>query len=262
MPQDFPMIPIFMYHALRSGPGDTDPHLSDPAAQPYILSLSDFNLQTELMTILAAKSALSWNSIIDNKSFVLSFDDGHRSNAELALPVLAQKNLKAAFLITTDWIGRPGYMAESQIRELAQAGMLIGSHGRSHRYLSDLADAELDDELRGSRARLEDLLGIEVPAMSLPGGRSNARVRERVAAAGYKILMTSRIGLASAGDDPLDLPRVPVTNRLGLEFFKRLLAGDDSDVRRMARSARIRDFAKSILGNQLYDCLRVMLIRK
>lgn len=256
------MLPILMYHALRSGPGDTDAHLADPAAEPYIVNATDFNDQMSLVTKMAAMSDLSWNTIIVQKTILMTFDDGHRSNAELALPVLTRLGLRGVFFITTDWIGRPGYMTEPQLSELAGAGMLIGSHGRSHRYLSDLSDREIDDEVRGSKARLEDLLGVDVPAMSLPGGRADARVRERVAAAGYRILMTSRIGLASPESDLMDLPRVPVTNRLGLEFFKRLAEGDDADVRRMARSARVRDAAKGVLGNRLYDRLRLMMMRK
>ncbi|MCE5228838.1 polysaccharide deacetylase family protein, partial [bacterium] len=145
---------------------------------------------------------------------------------------------------------------------LSSAGMLIGAHGRTHRYLSDLAAFEMDNELRGSRARLEDLLGVPVPGMSLPGGRLSARLRDRIGAAGYRFLFTSRIALASPVDDPLDRPRVPITNWLKEDFLERLLAGDDRQVRAMARSARLRDLAKTVLGNRLYDRLRTAVLRR
>lgn len=257
--------PILMYHAIRSGaPSEaTDPHLNDPAAQPYILTEPAFRRQMELLSELTTKTPLSWQSFVQPdplRTAIVTFDDGHRSNSELALPILAGLKLSAAFFITTDWIGRPGYMAEQQLRELASAGMLIGAHGRSHRYLSDLSPAEIDNELHASRARLEDILGIDVPAMSLPGGRLSRLVRERAAAAGYRYIFTSRIGLASPAGDPLSLPRVPITNRLTADFIAKLLSGDDREVRAMARSARLRALAKILLGNRLYDRLRLSLL--
>ncbi len=257
--------PILMYHALRAGaPHEAeDPHLNDPAAQPYILPAPAFRRQMELLAGLTARCPLSWESFMRPgaaHTAAITFDDGHRSNAELALPLLCELGLTAAFFITTDWIGRPGYMSQDQLRRLAAAGMLIGAHGRSHRYLSDLSAADIDDELRGSRARLEDLLGREVTAMSLPGGRLSRTVRERAAAAGYRYILTSRIGLATPADDPLDLPRVPVTNRLADDFIAKLLSGDERGVRAMARSARLRALAKALLGNRLYDRLRLALL--
>lgn len=258
--------PILMYHALRAGAAyeTSDPHLTDRAAQPYILHEAEFRRQMELLSGLTGKALLTWETFARGgapPTAIVTFDDGHRSNAERAMPVLYGLGLCGVFFVTTDWIGQPGYMSAGQLRDLVSTGMLVGAHGRSHRYLSDLPAGEIDDELRGSRARLEDLLGVEVPAMSLPGGRLSRLVRKRAVAAGYRFMFTSRIALAATAGDPLDIPRIPMTNRLPADgFIERLLSGDDSEIRGMARSARVRAVAKALLGNQLYDRLRLALL--
>ncbi|HFE51806.1 MAG TPA: polysaccharide deacetylase family protein, partial [Bacteroidetes bacterium] len=60
------------------------------------------------------------------------------------------------------------------------------SHGASHRYLGFLPDAELRNELRRSKALLEDRLGVEVTALAPPYGRASARVLQEAANAGYR----------------------------------------------------------------------------
>ena len=71
----------------------------------------------------------------------------------LALPVLESVNLKAVFFITTDWINRKGFMDEDQILRLKNAGMLIGSHGCSHRCFSGMRMDELKREMQASKSR-------------------------------------------------------------------------------------------------------------
>ncbi len=266
-------IPILMYHALWPPlEGESlarhwaaDPQLADPGSRLYALDVREFERQLELLRDAGAgRSPLAWTSfdaVGPRPGPVVSFDDGHHSNHSLALPALTQRGLRAIFFITTDWIGCPGFMTEGQIRELAAAGMLIGAHGCTHRYLSDLADGEISDELARSKTRLEAILDAEVPALALPGGRGDARVRRLAARAGYRLMFTSRIGLAAPGEDALDLPRVPITNRQDEQFLARLLAGDDRDLRAMARSARLRGAARALLGNRLYDRLRAGLMR-
>jgi len=53
----------------------------------------------------------------------ITFDDGHGSNFEYALPMLESQNLKAHFFITAGWTGsRPGYMGWEELRALRSAG--------------------------------------------------------------------------------------------------------------------------------------------
>lgn len=57
-----------------------------------------------------------------------------------------------------------------QIRELADNGIEVGSHTRTHPRLSTLAADELENEIRGSKERIERALGRRVESFCYPHG--------------------------------------------------------------------------------------------
>jgi peptidoglycan/xylan/chitin deacetylase (PgdA/CDA1 family) len=266
-----PHFPVLMYHALWP-PLDAaalqqwisqDPHLRDPGVHLYALDQRVFRSQLRSIAQRGLQTPRQWAEF-DTPSIEhpiwLTFDDGHQSNFSLAFPALAETGLTAVFFITTDRIGRPGFMSPEELRELRRAGMFIGSHGCSHRYLSDLPDGEILEEMTRSKASLETILGEDVPALSLPGGRGDGRLRSLATRAGYRHVFTSVMALADPAGDSLAWPRVALTNRQPADFLERLLDGDDSVLRRMARRAAGRRLVQRLLGNTLYDRLRGWLI--
>ena len=62
----------------------------------------------------------------------ITFDDGNESDALIALPELAKRNLKAIFFVVAGRIGLPHYLDRVALRDLMSAGMEIGSHGMHH----------------------------------------------------------------------------------------------------------------------------------
>lgn len=91
-------------------------------------------------------------------------------------------------------LATPLIMGWDEIRALADAGMDVESHTRSHRVLETLDRGALHDELVGSRRDLEARLGRPVRAIAYPVGRRPPLwIRRAVAGAGY------RVGLTNAG---------------------------------------------------------------
>jgi peptidoglycan/xylan/chitin deacetylase (PgdA/CDA1 family) len=74
--------------------------------------------------------------------------------------------------------------------ELRDAGFTIGSHTRSHALLTHESPACVREELTGSRAVLEERLGVEVEHFAYPDGRFDGSVVAAVAAAGYRCAYT------------------------------------------------------------------------
>ena len=191
---------------------------------------------------------------------VVSFDDGDASNATAALPVLQSLGLGAICFITTDWIGRPGMLSTAQVRTLSAAGMIIGSHGASHRFLNTLSDAELARELGTSRVELSRLTGQPVDLLSLPGGRWDARVMDAAVNAGYRWVFGSRPHLnpclqACAGQQA-PLGRVVIDRSLDDRAFDGLLAWRGGALRRIRARHALLTLPKRILGDARYDRLR------
>lgn len=129
----------------------------------------------------------------------LTFDDGNRSDVDIALPVLQPLGRKAAFFISTDMIGRPGYMDAADIRALHRAGMEIGSHGAAHVGWTGLGTTTLLEQLARARAILEDIVGVAVDRIAIPFGRYDRRVLGALKRAGTRQVFTSDSGPAAPG---------------------------------------------------------------
>jgi peptidoglycan/xylan/chitin deacetylase (PgdA/CDA1 family) len=144
------------------------------------------------------------------RTLTVTFDDGYASVLKLALPVLARLGVAGTVFVVTGfmnssepmswpgidhWIGTPHErelvsLNWDQIAQLADAGWEIGSHTRSHPSLTGLSDAELEDQLRGSRESLQDRLGRPCISLAYPYGAHDDRVVRAAGDAGYRIAFT------------------------------------------------------------------------
>jgi peptidoglycan/xylan/chitin deacetylase (PgdA/CDA1 family) len=109
-------------------------------------------------------------------------------------------------------------MTAGDIREWAERGIEIGSHGRTHRSLPSCTDAELEDELRGSRAALEAIVGKPVDAFAYPFGDTDDRV-ERAALGAYGLAFSLETGLNTLRTPPGRMRRSIVRPRDGAADF-------------------------------------------
>ena len=126
------------------------------------------------------------------QSVFLTVDDGMESSITIIAPELERLGWRGHFFITTDWIGRPGFMNERQIRELDARRHVIGSHSCSHpKQMWSMSPKQLLQEWGDSRRRLSDVLGHDVAIASVPGGYYSTRVAVAADACGYRILFTS-----------------------------------------------------------------------
>ena len=147
----------------------------------------------------------------DGRTVAITFDDAYRSVLELARPILDRHGMRASVYAPTDWVGReepmtwPGIdqwlggphegeltcMTWGQLGELEEAGWEVGSHTRSHPRLSQVAgDAELADELEGSRTACQEGLGRPCDSIAYPYGDHDERVVEAAGRAGYRYGLT------------------------------------------------------------------------
>jgi peptidoglycan/xylan/chitin deacetylase (PgdA/CDA1 family) len=104
-------------------------------------------------------------------------------------------------------------MRWDDIRALADAGMSIQSHTRTHRTIHSLPTDVLTDELTASRRELQEQLGgRDVYALAYPVGHDVSAlesVTPAVRAAGYEVAFTNATGPASlAENDRYWMPRI------------------------------------------------------
>lgn len=249
---------VLMYHGLHREPGE--PHF-DPR---YSVRPLEFERQ---MQRLAQRRGHAWlpgdlkNDVGAVPAVMVSFDDGFTSDAETALPCLQAAGLRACFFVTSGFVDRPGRVTRSQLRALAAAGMTIGSHGATHRFLNTLTAADLRDELRRSRDELEQLLGRAVTLLALPGGRGGAREHDAARDAGYALSFGSEPGDNRMATRTGLVQRVPVVRDTTLDEFDQYIAWQGPAVRRLRLRHRLLQLPKACVGDQAYDRLRARLLR-
>lgn len=187
---------------------------------------------------------------------VLTFDDGCETDATVALPLLRELGLEAAFFVNPAHIGAPGRLRWDQLEELAAAGMRIGSHGLDHTLLDGLAPAELERQLALSKRLLEERLPIEIDTLSLPGGTGGRRAGEVARQVGYRLVLGSAPGRVREGRLPSLLPRHAVRSGPGLAGFRAALE-QRAGFRLAQRSAHLAKRAvRAALGQDRYVRLR------
>ena len=117
---------------------------------------------------------------------VISFDDGWSDQYTYAFPILEKYHYTATFFVFTNPIGTRGFITWDQLRAMHAAGMTIGSHSRSHPYLTRITNPKkLWNEIEGSKQVLEKQLGIVIKEFAYPFGQYNASILAAVEQAGY-----------------------------------------------------------------------------
>jgi polysaccharide deacetylase family protein (PEP-CTERM system associated) len=108
------------------------------------------------------------------------------------------------------------------VREIAARGHEVASHGSSHRMCRPLPDAELRDELAGSKRLLEDITGAEVAGFRAPNFSVDDRLLALIREAGYRydssynnFALHGRYGRIS-----LNVDRLGIAHRLTDDFFE------------------------------------------
>ena len=72
----------------------------------------------------------------DNKKILLTIDDAFLSFYENAWPILKKKEIPFILFVSTEPIGKRGYMTWEQIKEIEKEKFaFIGNHSHTHEYL-------------------------------------------------------------------------------------------------------------------------------
>lgn len=242
---------VLMYHELRrQGRALCD---ESPGYTRYVVSEAGFGAQLARLKSLE-KPGKTLSDALESGGIALTFDDGCESDLLVAAPLLKAAGFGATFYLVSNWVGKAGFLSAAQVRELAENGFEIGSHGQNHAFLSDLPDEKLRAELGDSRKHLQDLTGREIAHFSCPGGRFDARVAGFAREIGYASVATSRAGSNAFGADLFRLNRMAIFQNTSPADFDLACRGQLS-ARDRAKGA-VLGAAKKLLGNGAYQKMR------
>lgn len=149
---------------------------------------------------------------LPRNSVVITIDDGYKDNLE-AVKILKEFDFPATLFIIADRIGNPGFLSEGDIRSiLNEAKITIGSHTLTHPDLPKLSDAELKNELSGSKRILERQFKTKIATIAYPGGAYDERTLKEAEGNGYLCACTTNRGF-SKKLNRFSLRRIKVTDR-------------------------------------------------
>ena len=253
-----PRVVFLMYHELELAGRKLC--RCEPGYLRYILPLETFRQQMAWMknfgwSGLNVGEALHYPA---QPSVCITFDDGSETDLIAAAPILREFGFNATFYLTTGFLGTPGYLNFSQVRDLDAQGFQIGCHSMTHRYLSDLPEPELKREVVDAKLQIEQIVGHPIEHFSCPGGRYDQRTLQMARRAGFRTVANSRFYANSSSTSPYELGRVAMRRDLTIEEFGATCHGRELWKKRLQHQARRS--VQRVLGNRAYDHLRAVLL--
>lgn len=233
---------------------------SEPGYVRYILPLETFRSQ------MAWLKESGWRGMNVSEALRypagpcvgITFDDGCETDLIAAAPVLREFGSNATFYLTAGFLGTPGYLNASQVRELDAQGFQIGCHSMTHAYLSDLSEQELKREVVDAKLQIESIVGHSIEHFSCPGGRYDRRTLQMARRAGFASVANSQFYANSLRTNPYELGRVAMLRDLAIERFVATCRGRGLWKKRLQHQARRS--VQRVLGNRAYDQLRAVLL--
>jgi len=225
-------VPILVYHSIAPAhPGQsTEQRLLDVDTAMFRRQMSYLAANRySVIPLGMLLDALQGQGSLPPRSVVITFDDGWLSQYEHALPVLEQMHFPATFFVITLQVGRGSmYMGVDDLKELQRVGMTIASHSRTHPNLTRVSDAQLHEEVLGSRQDLQRMLGAAPDLFAYPYGAWNKRVAAAVQTAGYRAARAYPGGAWNDATDRYALHSVLATG--DMEAFERALESRGRDL--------------------------------
>ena len=187
-------------------------------------------LEQENWNVISDKEflkALKHPDDYQGKSVLITFDDGYKTNLEIALPILNEHNYPAVVFVPTQFVG--GYNSFDsdihyepleticdwqELSVLEKSGVSIQSHGVSHQHFSKLSARQKKQEAVLSKQVIDINLKKQVRLFSFPygdDGEDQIETSTILKDAGYQAAFIYKGGILNLNNSSnFRLPRIPV----------------------------------------------------
>jgi peptidoglycan/xylan/chitin deacetylase (PgdA/CDA1 family) len=158
------------------------------------------------------------------KKILLTIDDAFSSFYEVAWPYLKKNKIPFILFVSTEPIGKSGYMSWKEIKEIEKESFAyIGHHSHSHDYLVKLNNKNFRNDIDLATKIFIKNLGYNPAFFSYPFGEYNTYIKDYISK-NFKIAFGQHSGVIDLNKDKFELPRFPINEKYGdLKRFKFLI---------------------------------------
>lgn len=169
-------VPILCYHQIRDWkPSDSK------VSKDYIIPIATFKAHMKMLadsgyhTILPDQlyDYLNYGTKLPSKPIMLTFDDTDLDQFTIAAPTMKQYGFKGVFFIMTVSLGRKNYMSKDQVKQLSDAGHVIGSHTWDHHNVKKYQGNDWMIQIDKPTKQLQEITGKPIKYFAYPFGLWN-----------------------------------------------------------------------------------------
>jgi peptidoglycan/xylan/chitin deacetylase (PgdA/CDA1 family) len=206
---------ILTYHSVSDGISPLQ--ISPPL---FAEQMEWIKAKTNVVSLQELANAMSRRLVLPERTVVLTFDDAYLDFYSAAAPVLRELRLPATIFLptgfcggTNSWAGQPASTAKEyllnwqQVQDLVKQGFCFGAHTETHPNLTELLPDQIEKEIAGSKAQIQEHTGQPVDFFAYPFGRWNPAIRN-IVRKHYVGACATGAGVVEDDADIFALPRV------------------------------------------------------
>ena len=165
-----------------------------------------------------------FNNSDEKKKILITIDDAFSSFYENAWPYLKENKIPFILFVSTEPIGKYGYMNWDQVKEIEKEDFaFIGNHSHSHEYLVDYEFNDFKKDVDQSIEIFKKKLGYNPIFFSYPFGEYSLEQKNYIKQE-FKYAFGQHSGVIDLTKDKFELPRFPINEKYGdLKRFKSLV---------------------------------------
>ncbi len=158
------------------------------------------------------------------KKILITIDDGFSSFYQEAWPYLKKNEIPFILFVSTEPVGKNGYMSWDQIKEIDNSEFgQIGHHSHTHEYLIDMSYVDFVNDIETATKIFKDKLGYVPSIFSYPFGEYSLDMKNYILK-NFEIAFGQHSGVIDINKDKFELPRFPINEKYGeLRRFKSLI---------------------------------------
>ncbi len=158
---------------------------------------------------------LKFNKPKSNKKILITIDDAFTSFYENAWPFLKRNKIPFILFVSTEPVGKNGYMSWYQIKEIEKESFaFIGNHSHTHEYLIDFKFNDFKNDIDTSIKIFNEKLGYNPIFFSFPFGEYSLEQINFIKKK-FKYAFGQHSGVIDLNKNPYELPRFPINEKYG-----------------------------------------------